>query len=97
MEQRGCGEDPAEAGIRHPDPARQPPLPAGGHRRTVADHEEIAVTIEQKLQAVSSCGPPLGHGAGLCQWGAKVLADQGRDFKQILAHYYPGTELQVLY
>lgn len=42
-------------------------------------------------------GTGFGHGAGLCQWGAKVLADQGKDFKQILAHYYPGTELQLLY
>ncbi len=42
-------------------------------------------------------GHGFGHGAGLCQWGAKVLADTGQDFRQILAHYYPGTELQVLY
>ena len=42
-------------------------------------------------------GQGFGHGAGLCQWGAKALADQGRDYKAILAHYYPGTELQVLY
>ena len=38
-----------------------------------------------------------GHGAGMCQWGAKVLADQGWDYKRILAHYYPGAELQLLY
>jgi stage II sporulation protein D len=42
-------------------------------------------------------GHGFGHGAGMCQWGAKVLADQGQEFRQILAHYYPGTELQVLY
>ncbi|HZA13360.1 MAG TPA: SpoIID/LytB domain-containing protein [Myxococcaceae bacterium] len=38
-----------------------------------------------------------GHGAGLCQWGARALATQGRSYRQILAHYYAGTELQVLY
>lgn len=42
-------------------------------------------------------GHGFGHGAGLCQWGAKVLADQGLSFRQILAHYYVGTELQTLY
>ncbi len=42
-------------------------------------------------------GQGFGHGAGMCQWGAKVLADKGEDFRQILSHYYPGTELQVLY
>jgi stage II sporulation protein D len=42
-------------------------------------------------------GHGFGHGAGLCQWGARVLADGGKDFRQILEHYYPGTELQTLY
>jgi stage II sporulation protein D len=38
-----------------------------------------------------------GHGAGLCQWGARMLALDGRSYREILAHYYPGTELQILY
>ena len=42
-------------------------------------------------------GHGFGHGAGMCQWGAKVLADQGLTFRQILSHYYVGTELQTLY
>jgi stage II sporulation protein D len=42
-------------------------------------------------------GRGYGHGAGLCQWGAKALADQGRTYRDILQHYYPGTELQQLY
>lgn len=42
-------------------------------------------------------GQGSGHGAGLCQWGAKLLAEKGWDFRQILEHYYPGTELQLLY
>ncbi|WP_095982468.1 SpoIID/LytB domain-containing protein [Melittangium boletus] len=42
-------------------------------------------------------GRGYGHGAGLCQWGAKALADQGRSYRDILQHYYPGTELQQLY
>jgi stage II sporulation protein D len=42
-------------------------------------------------------GRGRGHGAGLCQWGARLLAVQGRTYREILAHYYPGTELQILY
>lgn len=42
-------------------------------------------------------GHGYGHGAGLCQWGAKVLADEGQNYRDILLHYYPGTELQQLY
>lgn len=42
-------------------------------------------------------GRGYGHGAGLCQWGAKVYADEGWRYRQILSHYYPGAELQQLY
>ena len=34
-----------------------------------------------------------GHGVGMSQWGAKALAEQGADYRAILAHYYPGTQL----
>ncbi len=42
-------------------------------------------------------GRGFGHGAGLCQWGAKLMADSGKGYREILLHYYPGTELQTLY
>jgi stage II sporulation protein D len=29
----------------------------------------------------------------MSQWGAKALAEQGADYRAILAHYYPGTQL----
>ncbi|HEY6012256.1 MAG TPA: SpoIID/LytB domain-containing protein, partial [Nitrospirota bacterium] len=34
-----------------------------------------------------------GHGVGLCQWGAREMAQRGHTYRSILAHYYPGTEL----
>ncbi|MFN7989660.1 MAG: SpoIID/LytB domain-containing protein [Thermoanaerobaculia bacterium] len=36
-------------------------------------------------------GAGWGHGVGLCQIGAAVMADRGRGYREILAHYYPGT------
>lgn len=39
-------------------------------------------------------GRGLGHGVGLSQWGAAGMADEGASFKEILAHYYPGTEVK---
>lgn len=36
-----------------------------------------------------------GHGVGMCQWGARFLAQQGKNYREILAHYYPGTSLVV--
>jgi stage II sporulation protein D len=35
----------------------------------------------------------FGHGVGMSQYGANVMAAQGADYTAILAHYYPGTEL----
>ena len=34
-----------------------------------------------------------GHGVGLSQAGAQAMAAGGADFAEILAHYYPGTQL----
>ncbi len=36
-------------------------------------------------------GVGQGHGIGLCQAGAKAMAEAGADFREILAHYYPNT------
>ena len=38
-------------------------------------------------------GKGWGHGVGLCQIGAAVMASQGYDYMEILSHYYPGTEV----
>jgi stage II sporulation protein D len=34
-------------------------------------------------------GRGFGHGSGLCQWGARTLAAQGKSYREILQHYYP--------
>ena len=39
-------------------------------------------------------GSGWGHGVGLCQIGAAVMATEGYDYKQILNHYYPGAVLE---
>jgi SpoIID/LytB domain protein len=38
-------------------------------------------------------GKGWGHGVGLCQIGAAVMASKGYSYKEILQHYYPNTEL----
>lgn len=40
-------------------------------------------------------GKGWGHGVGLCQIGAAVMAERGYDYKQILEHYYPGSRLTL--
>jgi stage II sporulation protein D len=41
-------------------------------------------------------GRGWGHGVGMCQWGAKGMAEQGHTMRQILEFYYPGTVLAAL-
>lgn len=42
-------------------------------------------------------GAGWGHGVGLCQIGAALMAEQGYEHEQILTHYYPGVALHRLY
>lgn len=42
-------------------------------------------------------GHGFGHGVGMCQYGALGMAKAGKNFKDILSHYYPGTQLDQMY
>ena len=42
-------------------------------------------------------GSGWGHGVGLCQIGAAVMGEQGYKYKEILSHYYPGSEIEQQY
>ena len=42
-------------------------------------------------------GAGWGHGVGMCQTGAAIMALEGKDYKTILRHYYRGTKIMKLY
>lgn len=42
-------------------------------------------------------GAGWGHGVGMCQVGAGVMASSGYEYEQILQHYYPGTVVEKVY
>jgi stage II sporulation protein D len=42
-------------------------------------------------------GRGSGHGVGLCQYGAKAMAEKGLNYKEILSRYYPLAKLEKLY
>jgi len=42
-------------------------------------------------------GAGWGHGVGLCQIGAAVMADKGYSYIDILKHYFPKTEINKIY
>ncbi len=52
----------------------------------------FAITIVGSSVTVTTKG--YGHRVGMSQYGADAMALAGSDYKAILCHYYPGTELQ---
>ena len=42
-------------------------------------------------------GAGWGHGVGLCQIGAAVMANEGFTAEEILNHYFPGAEIRNIY
>ncbi len=57
----------------------------------------LLFALEQKDDTLIFTGKGSGHGAGLCQWGARGRAQAGQDYREILNHYYPGAELRRMY
>ncbi len=42
-------------------------------------------------------GGGWGHGVGMCQIGAAMMAETGKSYDEILYHYYPGSKLIKVY
>lgn len=51
-------------------------------------------SINQNGDSILLTGNGYGHGVGLCQWCALKLAREGKNYKEILSFYYPGTTIQ---
>ena len=54
-----------------------------------------AFDVEMTEDEVILHGKGWGHGVGLCQIGAAVMASEGYTYEEILKHYYPGTSILV--
>jgi SpoIID/LytB domain protein len=52
-----------------------------------------AFEVEYKDDRIVLHGSGWGHGVGLCQIGAAVMASEGYSYRDILSHYYPGAEI----
>jgi stage II sporulation protein D len=59
--------------------------------------KSLDFSVDKSRDGWTIDGHGFGHGAGLCQWGARMYAEKGWGFEKILQHYYPGVELQTLY
>ena len=60
---------------------------------TYLNEEGQAVENTSDWTMVRLDGSGWGHGVGLCQIGAAVMASKGYGYKEILQHYYPNTHL----
>ncbi len=60
----------------------------------VVEKKNIQNSIPQKFILI---GAGWGHGVGLCQLGAAVMAARGHLFDEILLHYFTGAELKKIY
>ena len=52
-----------------------------------------AFEVRMEGETVTLEGRGWGHGVGLCQIGAAVMAAKGYGYQDILHHYYPGSVL----
>ena len=66
----------------------------GNDLRTILSLRSPSFTVEYKDNAFTFHVTGYGHGVGMSQYGAKAMAEQGKSYADILAHYYPGTQLQ---
>ena len=67
-------------------------------RRWLSDSHLKSSAFEVKYEGddIVLEGRGWGHGVGLCQIGAAVMASRGYTYQQILSHYYPGSRLERL-
>lgn len=71
--------------------------PAGAaSARSSVPPSDAAVAISPSATTVTVNGSGWGHGHGMSQWGAQGAALQGLSYQQILAFYYPQTQLSSL-
>lgn len=64
--------------------------------RALLGYENVKSTSFSLLESgkqVTFVGQGFGHGVGLCQWGAREMARQGKSYREILQFYYPGVTL----
>jgi len=65
--------------------------------RMVMDPSVIRSTLfamEGMGNRIKFYGRGWGHGVGMCQWGAKGMAERGTNYRQILQYYYPETKTE---
>ncbi|MBA4391104.1 MAG: amidase [Syntrophus sp. (in: bacteria)] len=58
---------------------------------------KVAYSPQGDVERFIFYGAGWGHGVGLCQIGAAVMATKGFTAEEILRHYFPGVEIRNIY
>lgn len=70
----------------------------GGNRlRTILGLRSACFTISFDADTVLFSVTGYGHGVGMSQYGANVLAEGGMNYREILEWYYTGTTVNILF
>ena len=52
--------------------------------------------LSMNRNMIEFLGKGMGHGVGMCQYGAMNMASKGKTFRDILLHYFPHTKIESL-
>ena len=61
--------------------------------RTLLELRSTAFSVSFQDDTVTFHTRGFGHRVGMSQYGANAMAEEGRTYQEILAHYYCGTEI----
>ncbi|MFR8711746.1 MAG: SpoIID/LytB domain-containing protein [Anaerotignum lactatifermentans] len=62
--------------------------------RTALGLRSADFTVQRQGEDFVFTTKGYGHGAGMSQYGAKALAEEGMDYHEILSHYYTGISFE---
>lgn len=72
----------------------------GEELRRLMGYTELKSTlfeIKEEGDYIIFRGEGMGHGVGMCQWGAYEMAKRGYSYRQILLYYYKGVDILKIY
>ena len=70
---------------------------SGREIRTLFGLRSTNFTIEKTKDSIDFTTKGYGHGAGMSQYGANFMAQDGKKYEEILNHYYIGMNLEKIY
>lgn len=94
---RGAGGWAAEVSVTYGPKRRVRKLPGPDFRSALRLDSHLITSIVRRPGGFRLEGRGWGHGVGMCQWGAMVMAQRGFSETEILRWYYPGASFSRIY